>query len=283
VVATTTQLGDLVRNLAGPDADVHQVLRPNTDPHEYEPRPSDVQAAARARIVFQSGNGLDRWIGKVIDESGGHPRRVDLAASNVLRVRGESSGPEASRWDPHWWQAPVNAIAAIPVIRDALAAADPGHRAGYGRRARGYLARLRALDAGIRRCFAAVPRAERKLVTSHDAFNYFAREFGVTVVGAIVPSQTTQAQPSADSVARLAEQVRREHVRAVFLESSVNGKLARAVARETGTTGGLELYGDTLGPAGSAGATYLGMERANARAMLRGFTGSPVSCPLGGD
>jgi ABC-type Zn uptake system ZnuABC Zn-binding protein ZnuA len=145
-----------------------------------------------------------------------------------------------------------------------------------------YLGRLRALDAGIRRCFAAVPAARRKLVTSHDAFNYFARRYGVRVVGAIVPSQSTQAQPSAGDVAKLVRQVRRRHVRAVFLESSVNGKLARAVARQTGAIGNLTLYGDTLGPAGSPGSTYVGMEAANADAMVRGFTGGRRGCAIAG-
>jgi zinc/manganese transport system substrate-binding protein len=282
VVATTTQLADLVRNVGGTDVDVHQILKPNTDPHEYEPRPGDVQAAADARVVLLSGDDLDRWMGKVIDESGGHPRRVTVADSNVLRVAGDASGPEASRYDPHWWHAPVNVIAAIPAIRDALTRADPRHAGAYRRRAGAYEAKVRALDRGIKRCFARVPRPQRKLVTSHDAFNYLAREFGVTVVGAIIPSQTTQAQPSAASIARLVAQVRRQHVRAVFLESSVNPKLAQAVARETHTIHNLTLYGDTLGPAGSAGDTYLGMERANADAMVRGFSGGRARCPIAG-
>ena len=123
-----------------------------------------------------------------------------------------------------------------------------------------------------------MPRAERKLVTSHDAFGYFARRYGVTVVGAIVPSQTTQAQPSARDVARLADQVRRQNVRAVFLESSVSPKLAEAVAREDHVIGNLTLYGDTLGPSGSSGATYLEMEQHNADAMVRGFTGGAQRC-----
>src|SRR5204862_7820320 len=113
-----------------------------------------------------------------------------------------------------------------------------------------YLARLRALDTGIRSCFATVPRAERKLVTSHDAFGYFARRYGVRVVGAIIPSQSTAAQPSAAGVARLADQVRRERGRAIFRERSVNPKLAESVAREDHVLGNLTLYGDTLGPAG---------------------------------
>jgi zinc/manganese transport system substrate-binding protein len=115
-------------------------------------------------------------------------------------------------------------------------------------------------------------------VTSHDAFNYFAKRYGIHVVGAIIPSQSTEAQPSAGDIAKLVSQVRREHVRAIFLETSVNPKLAEAVAEQTGAIGNLRLYGDTLGPKGSAGATYLGMERANANAMMRGFTGGKRGC-----
>jgi ABC-type Zn uptake system ZnuABC Zn-binding protein ZnuA len=127
-----------------------------------------------------------------------------------------------------------------------------------------------------------VPDGQRKLVTSHDAFNYFARRYRVTIVGAIIPSQTTQAQPSAGDINALVEQVRREKVRAIFLESSVNPKLAKRVAEETGVNAKLTLYGDTLGPTGSDGATYLGMEAHNADSMVRGFTGDQRRCVIGG-
>jgi ABC-type Zn uptake system ZnuABC Zn-binding protein ZnuA len=217
-------------------------------------------------------------MGKVVSQAGGHPTVVDLSKTNTLRMAGESSGPEKSKYDPHWWHDPANAEAAVNGIRDALAAADPAHRGQYHRNAAAYLARLRALDTGLQRCFAAVTRPARTLVTSHDAFGYFARRYGVTVVGAIIPSQTTQAQPSAADVARLADQIRREHVKAVFLESSVNPKLAEAVAREDNVIGNLTLYGDTLGPKGSSGATYIAMERHNADAMVRGFTGGARGC-----
>jgi ABC-type Zn uptake system ZnuABC Zn-binding protein ZnuA len=123
-----------------------------------------------------------------------------------------------------------------------------------------------------------VPASERKLVTDHDAFGYFAARYGVTVIGAVIPSQATQGQPSAGATAKLAALVKREHVKAIFPESSVNPKLAQALARETGASAGYTLYGDTLGPAGSSGATYLSMERANADAMARGFSGGKVNC-----
>jgi zinc/manganese transport system substrate-binding protein len=282
VVATTTQIGDFARNVGGSEITVHQLLRPNTDPHEYEPRPSDVTASASAKIVFENGDNLDHWMNKVVSEAGGHPRVVDLGASVPVKLPGDTSGAEASKYDPHWWHDPRNAIAAVEQIRTALDRAVPAHAPTFDRNARAYVAKLRALDAGIRRCFAAVPPAQRRLVTSHDAFGYFAHRYGITVIGAIIPSQSTQAQPSAGDVARLARQVRRENVRAIFLESSVNPKLAKAVARETHALGNLTLYGDTLGPAGSAGSTYLGMERANANAMLRGFTGGGRGCAIAG-
>ncbi len=282
VVATTTQLGDVVRQVGGRAAAVTQILQPNTDPHEYEPRPSDVEASADATIVFESGDNLDRWMAKIVDQAGGHPTVVTLAASNVDRVAGQTSGPEASRYDPHWWHDPRNVEAAIPVIRDALARADPGARATYAANAAAYLRRLRLLDAGIAHCFAAVPPAQRKLVTDHDAFNYFAQRYGITIVGAVIPSQTTQAQPSAGDVAQLVRTIEREHVKAVFPETSVNQKLARAIADETGASADYTLYGDTLGPEGSPGATYLTMEQANADAMVRGFTGGKRGCTVPG-
>jgi ABC-type Zn uptake system ZnuABC Zn-binding protein ZnuA len=131
-------------------------------------------------------------------------------------------------------------------------------------------------------CFAHVPAPARKLVTNHDAFDYFAKRYGLHVVGAVIPSQTTQAQPSAGEVARLIELVRREHVRAVFPESSINPRLADTIARDTGASSSSTLYGDTLGPKGSRAGTYIGMERSNADAMVRGFTGGAVGCTVAG-
>jgi ABC-type Zn uptake system ZnuABC Zn-binding protein ZnuA/ABC-type Mn2+/Zn2+ transport system permease subunit len=280
VVVTTTQLGDWARIVGGPDVSVHQLLQPNTDPHEYEPRPADVEATARADLVLESGDRLDSWMDKVVSSSGGHPTVVDLGASVPVRLAGERSGSEASRFDPHWWHDPRNAIAAVQRIEQALTSANPAARAAYARRARAYVARLRTLDHRIADCFGRIPKAERELVTDHDAFNYFAARYGIHVVGAIIPSQTTQAQPSVGETARLIALIRREHVHAVFPESSLNPRLAEAVARETGARSGLELYGDTLGPAGSAGETYAGMEAANAERMADGFSGGKVKCRI---
>jgi ABC-type Zn uptake system ZnuABC Zn-binding protein ZnuA/ABC-type Mn2+/Zn2+ transport system permease subunit len=280
VVATTTQIGDWARIVGGPDVSVHQLLQPNTDPHEYEPRPADVEATAQADLVLESGDRLDSWMDKVVSRSGGHPSVVDLGAAVPVRIPGERSGPEASRFDPHWWHDPRNAIAAVRRIEAALASTRPAARAAFSHRADAYVARLRTLDRRIADCFARIPKAERELVTDHDAFNYFAARYGIRVVGAIIPSQTSQAQPSAGETARLIALIRREHVHAVFPESSLNPRLAEAVARETGARSDLVLYGDTLGPAVSPGGTYAGMEAANAERMAEGFSGGKVQCRI---
>ena len=272
VVATTTELGDIVRAVGGRHVATTQILRPNTDPHEYEPRPADVRATAGAALVVESGDELDAWMDKVVDAAGGAPK-VLVGADHVATRVGD---------DPHWWHDPRNVAPVVVAVRDALARAEPDARRAIERNAAAYLAKLRKLDAGISRCMASVPAGQRKLVTDHDAFGYFARRYRIDVVGAVIPSQSTQAQPSAGSLADLVRLIRREHVRAVFAESSINHKLADAIARTTGASADQTLYGDTLGPAGSAGATYLSMERHNADAMVRGFTAGRAGCRIPG-
>jgi ABC-type Zn uptake system ZnuABC Zn-binding protein ZnuA len=282
VVATTTQLGDIARQIGGPDANVTQLLRPNTDPHSYEPRPDDVRATASAGLVVTSGDRLDHWMADVVEQSGTGARTIDAGAATTHHIAGDSSGPEASKYDPHWWHDPRNVREATSAIADAMAAADKAHAAGYRARAEAYDAKLARLDAGIATCIATIPASRRKLVTDHDAFNYFARRYGLTVVGAVIPSQTTQAQASAGDVAALVRTIRRERVQAVFPEASVNSRLAETIARQSGARSNLELYGDTLGPAGSRGATYLSMEQANADAIVKGLSGGTRGCRIAG-
>jgi ABC-type Zn uptake system ZnuABC Zn-binding protein ZnuA/ABC-type Mn2+/Zn2+ transport system permease subunit len=280
VVATTTQIADWTRAVGGDLVDVHQILKANTDPHDYEPRPADVQAYANAKLVFTNGDNLDGWSSKVAHEAGGSGKTVDLGAVTPVRVPGESSGPERSRYDPHWWHDPSNVAAAVKRIGTALAVAQPAHAPTFERRARAYIRKLHALDRSIGACLGRIPMPERKLVTDHDAFNYFARRYGIEVVGAVIPSQTTEAGASAKGVTKLTELIKREHVRAVFPESSLSAKLARTIAAETGASADFTLYGDTLGKPGSSGDTYLKMEAANAAAIARGLSGGRVRCTI---
>jgi ABC-type Zn uptake system ZnuABC Zn-binding protein ZnuA/ABC-type Mn2+/Zn2+ transport system permease subunit len=269
VVATTTQLADFTREVGGDRIALTELLRPNTDPHEYEPRPRDVLDVAKADLVVRNGGEIDAWLGDVVEQAGGASTVVDAGAGRPFAVH-----------EPHWWHDPRNAEYAVGRIRAALTRADPADGAVYARRAGAYLARLRALDAGIARCMAAVPPAERVMVTDHDAFGAFAARYGITVVGAVIPARTTQAQPSAGELSRLAKVIRREHVRAVFPETSVNARLAQAIARQTGASARYDLYGDSLGPKGSDGATYVASEIHNADAMVRGFTGGARGCRI---
>ena len=263
-VATTTQVADLVRAVGGDQVTVTQVLQPNSDPHDYEPRPSDARAIERADVVFRSGGDLDEWMDDLIEANGGDARTVTL--SNSVRTRGD---------DPHWWQDPRNGARAVAAIEAALAKAGG---TGYAARAEAYTGRLRALDRQVAACVDRLPRSQRKLVTSHDALGYYTDRYSLTLVGAVIPSLSTQAQPSSKAVNRLVDQIRREKVRAIFPESSLNPKIEKAVARESGATVGGALWADTLGPEGSRAATYIGSIRANTDTIARGLSGARERC-----
>jgi ABC-type Zn uptake system ZnuABC Zn-binding protein ZnuA len=267
VVATTTQVGDMVRQVAGDRADVAQILRPGSDPHEYEPRPSDALAVARAKLVFRSGGDVDDWLDGLVDQAGGSVRQVDLIDS-VQRIGG----------DPHWWQDPGNAQHAVVAIRDALVKADPENAVTYRRNARAYGERLIRLDRDIAACVNRLPRARRKLVTSHDSLGYYAHRYGFEVIGAAIPSLSSQAQPSAAATQRLVDQIKAQGVPAIFPESALNPKLEDAIAREAHAKVGPPLWADALGPPGSSGATYTQALASNTRAIVEALGEGRVPC-----
>jgi ABC-type Zn uptake system ZnuABC Zn-binding protein ZnuA len=258
VVATTTQLADLARSAAGEGVTVEQILRPGSDPHGYEPRPSDVRNLERAELVLNSGGDVDEWVGELVDNSGTHADEVQ---------------PFKPGADPHWWQNPRNAIRATEAIRRALT--ERGFDAGP---AAAYIERLRKLDTEVERCIARLPRGSRKLVTTHDSLGPYADRYGLEVIGAVIPSRSSQAQPSSKEVGELVDQIEKEGVNAIFPESSLDSKLEDAVARESGATVGGALWADSLGPEGSTGATYIDSIEANTRAIAKGLSGGQLSC-----
>lgn len=269
-VATTTQVGDLVRQVGGERVSVHQILQPNSDPHDYEPRPSDARALEGADLVFRSGGDVDAWISD-LTQSDARSKTVTLI--EAVRSRGD---------DPHWWQDPRNAELAVAAIRDDLVRADPGGKAVYDRNATVYTRRLKALDRSAATCIARIPASRRKLVTSHDALGYYAGRYGLTLVGAVIPSLSTRAQPSSKDVNLLVTQIRREKVGAIFPESSLSPKLERAVSRESGAGVGGALWADTLGPEGSSGTTYIESIQSNTRTIARGLGDGRLDCRLEG-
>jgi len=288
VVATTTQAADLVGNVGGKEVNVTRILEPNTDPHDYEPRPSDVQAFVDADLVFRSGGHLDEWTQQLIDDSGSDAAVVDL--SSGLPVVLQSDGAEhehdgedhsGEEIDPHWWQDPVNARAAVGAIESALVEADPTRKNAFQANTKAYESRLTSLDRSIARCFKSVPDDQRKIVTDHDAFNYLAARYEIEVVGAVIPALTTQAQPSAGDLADLEQTIKDENVKAIFPESSVPQRLSDALANDTGATSEYELHGDTLGPDGSDSSTYITMMQSNANNLMLGLTGGKRGCDFG--
>ena len=272
VVATTTQMHDLVRNVGGDHVTTVGILKPNVDPHDFEPSPATAVALSGASLVVESGAGLDRWADTLIAGSGKSIPTFVASAGVPLR-RGDASEPAG---DPHWWHDPTLFEQAATSLSERLAVIDPAHAASYRANAARYVRAIRRMDAANERLIATVPRAERTLVTNHDAFAYFAAHYGITVVGSVIPSLSTASEPSAQQVAALIGRIRAQHVRAVFTESSLNPSLEEQIAHEAGVKVYANLYGDTLGPAGSPGATYIGMERWNMRAMVAGFLGKPA-------
>jgi ABC-type Zn uptake system ZnuABC Zn-binding protein ZnuA len=266
-VATTTHAADFVRVVGGDRVEVRGLLSPTSDPHDYEPRPSDARAVSEAELVVRSGGELDEWLRDVVANAGGDAEVLTLI-DHVERL-GD---------DPHWWQDPRNVVVAADAIGEALAQADPDGGLEYRAKARAYGARVRRLDAEIARCMAGVPARQRKLVTTHDALGYFALRYDVEVIGAVIPALSSQAQPSAGDTDRLVRQIRSEDVETIFPESALNPELEEAIAREAGAEVGEPLWADALGPEGSSGATYLEAMAANADALVRGFSGGERGC-----
>ncbi|MEW9530175.1 metal ABC transporter substrate-binding protein [Microbispora sp. NPDC049125] len=274
VVATTTQVADFARQIGGDRAKVTQILKPNIDPHDYEPSPADIQAVADADVVVKNGVGLERWLDAVISSSGFSGTVVDTSRGVSVR-KGDGSKEEAAG-DPHIWHNPLNAKIMSTGIEKAYAAADPADASYFAANLAAYGTKLDALDADIARKIGALPAERRKLVTNHDAFGYYVDRYHLTFVGSIIPSFDTSAELSGRQISELVAKIKATGVTAIFSESSLPPKTAEAIGREAGVkveAGEDSLYGDTLGPKGSAGATYLQMEEHNTDTIVTALQG----------
>jgi ABC-type Zn uptake system ZnuABC Zn-binding protein ZnuA len=265
VTVTTTQIRSLAESVAGNAAKVTPILQATDDPHAYEPKPSDVQLIADADLVLRHGMGLDHWLDKVVQNAGGNHPVVTVTTG----VKIESGDSGESSGDPHVWFDVTNAMTMTRDIRDAMISADPAHQDVYQANTDAYLATLQQLDRDIMSQIATIPPDQRKMVTNHDAFGYYIRRYGLTFVGSIVPSMDSSAEPSAKDLAQLVDKIKAAHVRAIFLESSINPKLEKQIAVEAGVHVVDTLYGDTLGPPASPAYTYEGMMRYNTQTIVR--------------
>ncbi len=270
VVTTVTQVSALVRAVGGEQIRLTALLTAKDDPHEYELKPEQVSRLSRARVIFVSGAGADRWLDSGARAAGVEGRLVHLSDSVKLR---RGTGVEAAGVDPHWWYDVDNAVAAAEAIAQALVAADPAHAEGYRARAAAQKQRLLDADRNIHALIDPIAPGRRLFVANHDAFNYFLERYGITLVGDIVPSTDAVAAVRPADIAALVAAIRARHVCAVFTETTMDTKLAAQIAAE-GRVKVFDgkLYGDAIGDPGTAGATLEGALLHNAKVMARAFT-----------
>jgi ABC-type Zn uptake system ZnuABC Zn-binding protein ZnuA len=268
VVATTTQVADFAANVGGDRVQVTSLLKPGIDPHDYEPSPADIDAIARADLVIENGAGLESWLHDTITSSGFDGPLVD--SSQGVRLR--QVGGEV---DPHIWQNPRNAERMAANIERGLAAADPSAATTFQANLAAYTRQLQALDSEIQRQIDSL--ANKKLVTNHDAFGYYIDRYRLQLVGSVIPSFDTSAELSGRDIRDLVAKIKATRVKAIFSETSLPPRTAETIGREAGVkvvTGEDALYGDTLGPRGSDGDTYLKMIRHNTRTIVSNLSGS---------
>jgi ABC-type Zn uptake system ZnuABC Zn-binding protein ZnuA len=268
VVATTTQVADLVANVGGDRVRVTSLLKPGIDAHDYEPSPADIDAIARADLVVQNGVGLEEWLGDTIESSGFAGPVVDASQGVRLRqVDGEA--------DPHIWQDPGNARRMAANIERGLAAAEPADASAFAANLAAYTKELEALDAEVERQIDSL--ANTKVVTNHDAFGYYLDRYGLELVGSVIPSFDTSAELSGRDIRDLVAKIRATGVKAIFSETSLPPRAAETIGREAGVkvvVGDDALYGDALGPPGSDGDTYLKMIRHNTATIVGNLSGA---------
>lgn len=268
VVATTSIVADIVQQVGGERVAVTSLLPIGADPHAFEPTPSDVARVAEADAVFANGAGLEEFLEPMLRNAGGAPV---IYVSEGLELRELEDGDEHAHdqhaHDPHTWTSPANALIFVDNIERALASLDPAHAPDYAASARAYQAQLEELDRWIAAQIATIPADRRLLVTDHLVFGYYADRYGLEQVGAVIPSYSTGAAPSAKELAELQDTVRALGVKAVFAGATVNQDLARRVAADTGVTLAT-LYTGALGPAGSGADSYLGYLRANTETIV---------------
>ncbi len=261
VVATTVQIAALTREVGGDRIDLSGLIQPGADPHTFEPTASDLTKIEGADAILRHGLGLDDWLDGTL-QAGAHAQ-VTTVTAGITLLKTQENGATVD--DPHVWHDPDNDKVMVVNIATALGRADPQNTKAYEDAAAAYKMTLDATKQQVQQIIAEIPRPDRKLVTNHDAFGYLARAFGLTVVGAVIPSVSTEAEPSAQDTAALLDLIRQQHVKAIFAESSVNPKLATTLANDAGVKIVDDLYGDSLGEPGSGADTVDGMLLTNAR------------------
>lgn len=271
VVASASIFADMADNIGGGEVRVETVVPIGGDPHVFEPTPESVRLVARADLLLINGLTFEGWMNELIANSGTRARTVTITRG-IATIESEEYENSA---DPHAWMTANNGITYVKNIRDALIALDPFNRQTYAFNAGVYLQQLEELDREIFRLIETIPERQRVLITSHDAFRYFGRYYGIRVEAALGTS--TDADVQTDDVNRLTAIIRETGVPAIFVESTINPKLIRQIAADTDVFIGGSLYADSLGEPDTEAGTYEGMLKFNVRTIvgaLRGETGA---------
>jgi zinc/manganese transport system substrate-binding protein len=259
VVSFSSILTEITSAVGGDAVEVVGLVKPGTDPHEYEPTPGDMKQISDARIILASGKGMERDLDKLNAAAGGRIVKVgDRFASLEMNEEGQSVT------DPHWWHSVPNVVKATKAVRDALVTADPDTKLLYEKNAADYIGRLVQLDLWVKQKVSELPRDRRELVTSHDAFQYFASQYGFQIFA--IEGVSTEQEASAKQVTELIRTIKERGVKAIFLEDTLNPKVSGEITRDTGVKIGGTLYADGLG-AGD-GSTYEGMMKHNVTTIV---------------
>ncbi|MET0969487.1 MAG: metal ABC transporter substrate-binding protein [Tardiphaga sp.] len=264
VVASFSILGDFVRNVGGDRVAVTTLVGPNGDAHVYTPSPADAKKVAAAKLLVVNGLGFEGWLPRLVKSSGG-------SASIVTATQGIAAHQRDAHDDPHAWQSVANAEIYVANIRDALAKVDPAGAATYRANADAYLAKLAALDNEAKAAMASIPERHRRVISTHDAFGYFAAAYGVEFIAP--QGVSTDSEPSAKDIAVIITQLRISKTPAVFLENIADPRLMRRIAAESGAKIGGTLYSDSLTPENGDAPTYIDMVRHNIRALTSALAG----------
>lgn len=282
VVASFSILGDWVRTVGGDRVAVDVLVGPGADAHVFQPTPAHARLVGQAQAVFSIGMGFEGWLGRLLKSTAYRGPQVVVSQGidalregkkNAQAHKGHSHGHSHDHGgtDPHAWQSVTQTLVMVGRVADGLCKADPAGCDTYKANAQAYAAQLKALDQEIRQAWAGVPTEQRKVITSHDAFGYYARDYGVRFLAA--QGVSTESEASAQGVARLVRQIRQEKVKALFVESIADPRLMEQIARETGVKPSGALFSDSLSPAGGPAATYIDLMRHNTRALVTAARG----------
>lgn len=269
VVASFSILGDLVSVVGGDQVRVHTLVAPDQDAHVFEPRPSDVKAVGQAQLLVVNGLGFEGWQGRLQQSANFRGHLVVASQGIALRQMPDEDHRGRMTTDPHAWQNPLNVVVYVRNIAQGLSKVDPAHANDYKARSEAYIKQITELDQWAVAQYQSIPKEKRRLITSHDAFGYHGAHFNVQFLSP--QGVSTESEPSAKEVAKLIAQIKRDKIKAVFMENMSNPQMLQQLAKDAGVVPAGKLYADALSPKDGPAGTYLKMMRYDVEQIVAGL------------